>query len=91
MKKLLTALTVFSLTATAYALTGSFFQDDREYGLTDEFYPVSEIDSLNSSLPEGCELLSCDDALTIKGELNYSANYFCLLPVYFLIRHYFCC
>lgn len=76
MKKLLTALTVFSFTATAYALTGSFFQDDREYGLTDEFYPVSEIDSLNGSLPEGCELLSCDDALTLKGELNYSADYF---------------
>ncbi|GAB6075338.1 conjugal transfer protein TraN [Desulfurobacterium crinifex] len=76
MKKLLTVLTVFSFTATAYALTGSFFQDDREYGLTDEFYPVSEIDSLNGSLPEGCELLSCDDALTLKGELNYSADYF---------------
>ena len=76
MKKLLTVLIVFSFTATAYALTGSFFQDDREYGLTDNFYSVSELDSLNSSLPEGCELLSCDNALNLKDNLNYSADYF---------------
>jgi len=75
MKKLLTVLITFSFT-TAYALTGSFFQDDREYGLTDEFYSVSEIDNLNSSLPEGCELLSCDEALILKEKLNYSADYF---------------
>jgi len=59
---------------SAYALTGSFFQNDREYGLTDEFYSVSEIG--NIILPENCTLVPCSEAVKYIGNLTYSANYF---------------
>ena len=69
----LAGLTFYS---NAYALTGSFFENNTEYGLTDKLYSVSQIDSIQSELPDGCKLLSCQDAVGLKDRLNYSTDYF---------------
>lgn len=72
MKRLLVALTIF-LSTSAYALVGSFYQNDREYGLTDELYSVEQLG--NISLPEGCSLIPCSEVSEYLDNLTYPVDY----------------
>jgi conjugal transfer mating pair stabilization protein TraN len=77
MRRLLSALmTAIFLPYQALALTGSFIEDGKEYGLTDDFYQISQYDQLKDLIPEGCTLLSCDEALSLKDKLTYRVDYF---------------
>jgi hypothetical protein len=77
MKKLaLSTAVAVALCSAGYCLTGSFFSDNLEYGLTDSYYSVSDYDNLTSLIPDGCSLVPCQDALNLKSNLTYSTDYF---------------